>query len=197
MNEELAKKLLEELIPHLESMETQGMAILQLLRDKGIVKEKQFAPYLDRAGDTSSVKWLATRLRMEHLISMAAMDDSKSQETTTRTSSDQKTQPEASEAAQETASDAGSREHAAASTANDGQQQAEASEHLEEPAAQETARDAGGQEDAEASAANDGPQHAAEKPSPEKALKPGKETAESTTNPETPKTEEDKGSRAA
>ena len=80
MDDDLAKKLLDELIPHLEAMETQSMAILQLLKDKGIATDKKLAPYLDNAGDTSSVKWLATRLRIEHLISSDQAEARKEQD---------------------------------------------------------------------------------------------------------------------
>lgn len=192
MNEELAKKLLEELIPHLEAMEAQNMAILQFLKDKGIVKEKQFAPYLDRAGDTSSVKWLATRLRMEHLISSASVDDKKSL-TAIHTAPDQKTQPGGSESAQETASDVEGQEDAAASTANDDQQ--ETSEHREEPT--EAASGVAGREETAASKAKDGEQQATERPASEETLEHDKETTATSSSRGATKTEEDKDSRAA
>ena len=56
------------MLNHLEELETQTGAILLLLRDKGLATEKDLAPYLERAGNASNVKWRAARARMEHLF---------------------------------------------------------------------------------------------------------------------------------
>lgn len=40
-------------------------------KDKGIANEEELAPYLKRAGDSSSVRWYAARARMDHLLSSA------------------------------------------------------------------------------------------------------------------------------
>jgi len=63
------KKILEELFSLLESLETQSLALTQFLKDQGITTDEKLAPYLDRAGNASSVKWRAARARMQYLLS--------------------------------------------------------------------------------------------------------------------------------
>jgi uncharacterized protein YdaU (DUF1376 family) len=69
VNVDLLQELLDELGSSLESLETQQAALLQFLKDKGIVAETEFAPYLDQAARTSSVRWRAARVRLERLFS--------------------------------------------------------------------------------------------------------------------------------
>ena len=69
MKIELAQELLNELGSSLENLEAQHGALLQFLKDKGVVPEAEFAPYLDQAGRTSSVRWRASRVRLERLFS--------------------------------------------------------------------------------------------------------------------------------
>ena len=69
MNVELAEELLNELGTSLENLETQHAALLQFLKDTGIVKEEQFAPYLTQAAKASSVRWRAARVRLDSLLS--------------------------------------------------------------------------------------------------------------------------------
>jgi len=68
MNNEAIKEVLNELFSHLERLETQNEAILQFLKEKKRVTEKQLAPYLEQAGNASSVKWRAARVRINHLL---------------------------------------------------------------------------------------------------------------------------------
>jgi hypothetical protein len=68
-NPEPIKEILEELFSLLESSETQSLALTQFLKDQGIATDEKLAPYLDRAGNTSSVKWRAARARMQYLLS--------------------------------------------------------------------------------------------------------------------------------
>ena len=68
MNNEAMKEVLNELFSHLERLETQNEAILQFLKEKKRVTEKQLAPYLEQAGNASNVKWRATRVRINHLL---------------------------------------------------------------------------------------------------------------------------------
>ena len=63
------KEILEELFSLLESFETQSLALNQFLKDQGIATDEKLAPYLDRAGNASSVKWRAARARMQYLLS--------------------------------------------------------------------------------------------------------------------------------
>jgi hypothetical protein len=65
------KEILDELFSLLESMETQSLALTQFLKDQGIATDEKLAPYLDRAGNASSVKWRAARARMQYLLSPA------------------------------------------------------------------------------------------------------------------------------
>ena len=68
-NIEPIREILEELFSLLETFETQSTAITQFLKDQGIATDEKLAPYLDRAGNTSSVKWRAARARMQYLLS--------------------------------------------------------------------------------------------------------------------------------
>jgi hypothetical protein len=70
------KEILSELFGLLETSETQTLAILQFLKDEGIVTEEKLAPYLDRAGNASSVRWRAARARMEYLLTPQGKKDS-------------------------------------------------------------------------------------------------------------------------
>jgi hypothetical protein len=68
MNNEAMKEALNELFSHLEKLETQNEAILQFLKEKKRVTDKQLAPYLEQAGNASNVKWRAARVRINHLL---------------------------------------------------------------------------------------------------------------------------------
>ena len=68
MNVDLAQELLSELGSSLENLETQHAALLQFLKDNEIVTDDQFAPYLARAENASSVRWRAARIRLESLF---------------------------------------------------------------------------------------------------------------------------------
>jgi len=68
MNNEAMKEVLNELFSHLERLETQNEAILQFLKEKKRVTDKQLAPYLEQAGNASSVRWRAARVRIDHLL---------------------------------------------------------------------------------------------------------------------------------
>jgi hypothetical protein len=69
MNNEAMKEVLNELFSHLERLETQSEAILQFLKEKKRVTDKQLAPYLEQAGNAANVKWRAARVRIDHLLS--------------------------------------------------------------------------------------------------------------------------------
>jgi NAD-dependent DNA ligase len=82
MNEKIVQEILDELFSSLEALETRSAAVLQFLKDKGIAKAEELAPYLEQAGNASSVRWLAARVRIEHLLAGAM----KSAEDTTKES---------------------------------------------------------------------------------------------------------------
>ena len=71
MDSQSIKEIFNELYSHLERLETQSTAILQFLKEKKRVTDKQLAPYLEQAGNASNVKWRAERVRMEYLLTQA------------------------------------------------------------------------------------------------------------------------------
>ena len=68
MNADLAHELLNQLGSSLENLETQNAALLQFLKDEGIVTDDKLALYLAKAGIASEVRWRAARVRLERLI---------------------------------------------------------------------------------------------------------------------------------
>ncbi|MGA8438502.1 MAG: hypothetical protein WB762_06870 [Candidatus Sulfotelmatobacter sp.] len=70
MNVHLAQELLNELGSSLESLEAQQSALLQFLKEKGVVTDDQLAPYLNQASNASNVRWRAARVRLERLFSV-------------------------------------------------------------------------------------------------------------------------------
>ena len=69
MNINLAQELLDQLGSSLENLETQQAALLQFLKDEGVVTEDKLAPYLAQAGKASNVRWRAAHIRLDRLIS--------------------------------------------------------------------------------------------------------------------------------
>jgi hypothetical protein len=76
----LAQELLNELGSSIEHLETQHAALLQFLKDKGIVAEAEFAPYLEQSGRASSVRWRAARVRLERLFSAETLKEERAAE---------------------------------------------------------------------------------------------------------------------
>src|SRR6266566_4725425 len=71
MNSQIADEILEELSSALQRLDTQSAALLEFVKDKGIAKDDELAPYLERAAAASAVRWRATRVRMAHLFASA------------------------------------------------------------------------------------------------------------------------------
>lgn len=69
MDHAITDEILEELSSALQRVEALSSAVLEFVKDKGIVKEDELAPYLERASAASSVRWRATRVRLGRLLS--------------------------------------------------------------------------------------------------------------------------------
>ena len=72
MDEKIIEEILDTLIPTFESIEAHSLAVLAFLKDKGLATDEQLKPYLQQAENASNVKWRATRVRMERLLSSLA-----------------------------------------------------------------------------------------------------------------------------
>ena len=66
-----AEQFLEEIVPHLETLDAQIGGIVQVLKDKGITTSEEFAQFVQRAERASNVGDLGLRVRMEYLFSSA------------------------------------------------------------------------------------------------------------------------------
>jgi hypothetical protein len=73
MDDTLTREMLDEVLSALERLETQNTAVFQFLRDQKKGADK-LAPYLEQAEKASSVKWMATRARLNHLLDGAARE---------------------------------------------------------------------------------------------------------------------------
>ena len=81
MDENLMQEVLDEVFSALEALETQNGAILQFLKKRGVAGDEDFAPFLEVAAKASNVRWRATRIRTNQLLSNASKANRRSQET--------------------------------------------------------------------------------------------------------------------
>jgi len=88
-------EIFDELFGLLESLEAQSMAVTQFLKDQKIGNDKKLAPYLEQAGNASSVKWRAARARMEYLLAPMQKEADKKKEAEKQES--EKKEPEKNE----------------------------------------------------------------------------------------------------
>jgi hypothetical protein len=71
MDEEIVKKILDELYSSFEDSETRSAGLLLFLKDQGIASDEKLAPYFKQAANTSEVRWRAARVRMGALLASA------------------------------------------------------------------------------------------------------------------------------
>jgi hypothetical protein len=71
MDPKIAEEIIEELASTFQKFETQSAALLEFVKEKGIAKDDELAPYMERAAAASAVRWRATRVRMAHLFASA------------------------------------------------------------------------------------------------------------------------------
>jgi hypothetical protein len=71
MDQNVVQEMLHEMFASLEVLDTQTAALRQFLKDKGLASDQELAPYLEQAGNASSVRWLALRVRIESLLASA------------------------------------------------------------------------------------------------------------------------------
>lgn len=69
MNVDVAQELLNQLGSSLENLETQHAALLQFLKDEGVISDEKLAVYVSKAEIASDVRWRAARVRLERIIS--------------------------------------------------------------------------------------------------------------------------------
>jgi hypothetical protein len=97
MDNKLVQQVFEELLPSLEALDTKCAAILQFLKTKGIATDDELAPYFEEAGNASSVRWRAARVRMNHLLSTPeAEEKDKAKETLPSQAPEKSPEPSAS-----------------------------------------------------------------------------------------------------
>ena len=70
MSDNPVKEVVTDLFQHLEALETRCAALVQLVKEKGVGTEEEFARCEQQASEASSIKWRAARLRMEHLFAI-------------------------------------------------------------------------------------------------------------------------------
>jgi hypothetical protein len=78
MDEKIVQEIMHELFSSLERLDTQNSAILQFLKDKGIARDEELTPYMEQASNAANVRWLAVRVRIDHLASGAIKSAEKS-----------------------------------------------------------------------------------------------------------------------
>lgn len=80
MTDPAMQEVLEELFSSLQALETKTGAIFQFLKERSIVSDKDLAPFWEKAANESNVRWRATRIRMNHLLSTVSKANDSPQE---------------------------------------------------------------------------------------------------------------------
>lgn len=80
MDSESVREIVNTLLSNLEKLETQTEALTQFMKEKKKVTDAQLAPYLEKAGKASDVRWRAARVRIEYLLAAAEKNESRQAE---------------------------------------------------------------------------------------------------------------------
>lgn len=72
MTTDPSEQVFEELLPYLETLDAQIGAIVQVLKDKGLITSEEFAERVKKADMASDIRERGLRVRMEFLFSSAA-----------------------------------------------------------------------------------------------------------------------------
>ena len=72
MTTDPSEQVFEELLPYLETLDAQIGAIVQVLKDKGLITSEEFAGRVQKADMASEIRERGFRVRMEFLFSSAA-----------------------------------------------------------------------------------------------------------------------------
>jgi len=72
MTTDPAEQVFEELLPYLETLDAQIGAIVQALKDKGVITSEGFTKLVQKADMASDIRKRGLRVRMEFLFSSAA-----------------------------------------------------------------------------------------------------------------------------
>lgn len=78
MNGNPSEQFFEELLPYLEQLDARIGAVVQLLKEKGMITDEEFAARVKRADMGSEVRDRGLRVRMEHLFSLAGASNKRS-----------------------------------------------------------------------------------------------------------------------
>jgi hypothetical protein len=149
MDDKTVRDVFEELLPSLEALDTKCGAILQFLKNKGMANDDELAPYFEQAGNASSVRWRAARVRINHLLSGAEKDEG----TSSSQESEKKTQPtdaEASATQKSSAPESGETEKSETEVEETSDNAAEVDSNMEQTKEEKTANQSPDQENKDA-----------------------------------------------
>jgi len=69
VDEKLIDEILDAVLPPIEAAESQTAAVIQLLRERGILNDDDFARFQEQAENASEIRSRAMRLRLKRILS--------------------------------------------------------------------------------------------------------------------------------